>query len=149
MPVERDRQRGVTLVEALIASVVMGAGLLALLQAHLKFHAPAEDARLRAQALQLAQRELEALRAAGVPAQEAESVEGAFTLQRRVQAWGDGLQAVQLGVAWSDRTGQARTLALQALVAAPNASFSGALALAEPVVALRAPTRRGGEGAAP
>lgn len=145
----KRRQRGITLVEALIASVVMGAGLLALLQAHLRFHAPAEEARQRAQALQLAQRELEALRGAGEPAREAESSDGVFTLQRRVRDLEGGLQAVRLDVAWSDRGGQAHALALHALVAATDASFSGALALAEPAVTLRAPVRRGGDADAP
>jgi Tfp pilus assembly protein PilV len=147
--VSHHRQRGITLVEALIASVVMGAGLLALLQAHLRFHAPAEAARQRAQALQIAQRELEAVRASGVPAQEAEATEGVFTLQRRVQDLGGGLQAVRFDVAWSDRTGQAHALALHALVAAQDMSSSGALALAEPAVTLRAPTRRDAAAAAP
>ncbi|WP_298236280.1 prepilin-type N-terminal cleavage/methylation domain-containing protein [uncultured Azohydromonas sp.] len=143
------RQRGITLVEALIASVVMGAGLLALLQAHLRFHAPAEQARQRAQALQLAQRDLESLRGTGEPAQEADATDGVFTLQRRVRDLAGGLQAVRLEVAWSDRGGQAHALALHALVAAPDPSFSGALALAEPAVTLRAPTRRGGDDGAP
>ncbi|WP_028997612.1 type IV pilus modification PilV family protein [Azohydromonas australica] len=145
----RHRQRGITLVEALIASVVMGAGLLALLQAHLRFHAPPEEARQRAQALQLAQRELEALRGAGEPAREAESTDGVFTLQRRVRDLEGGLQEVRLDVAWSDRVGQAHALALHALVAAPDRGFSGALALAAPAVTLRAPVRRSGDADAP
>ncbi len=146
---KRHRQRGITLVEALVASVVMGAGLLALLQAHLRFHAPAEEARQRAQALQLAQRELEALRGAGVPARETESTDGVFSLRRRVRDLEGGLQAVRQDVAWSDRSGQAHVLGLHALVAAPDPGFSGALALSAPAIALRAPTRRNNGGDAP
>ncbi|NML14718.1 type IV pilus modification PilV family protein [Azohydromonas caseinilytica] len=132
--------RGVTLFETLIACVVMGAGLLALLQAHLQLHGQAETARLRAQALQLAQRELEGLRAGTRPLQDAASAEGPFTLQRRVSAREDGLQAVRLDVAWNDRAGQAQALSLHGLVASLDATFSGALGVVEPSLTLRRPS---------
>ena len=136
----RHPARGITLVEALIACVVMGAGLLALLQAHLRMHGQAEVARQRAQALQLAQRELEGVRAGVRPLQDATTAEGAFTLQRRVSALEDGLHAVRVELAWSDRAGQAQALSLHALVGTVDAAFSGALGVREPSLALRRPS---------
>ncbi|WP_157271054.1 type IV pilus modification PilV family protein [Azohydromonas aeria] len=137
------RQRGVTLLEALIAGVVMGAGLLALLQAHLSLHGQAEAGRLRAQAAQVAQRELERLRAGMDPLQDADGSDGVFTLQRRVADTnaGPGLRAVRVRVAWTARTGEDAAVALSALVAVPDPAFAGALTLAEPATAPRPATR--------
>jgi type II secretory pathway pseudopilin PulG len=135
------RQRGVTLIEALVAAVVMGAGLLALLQAHLSLHGQAESARLRRQALVLAQRELEALRAAPAPpTSDASLDDGVFSLQRRTADAGAGLRAVQLRVAWIGRDGAEDAVTLHTLLAAPDPGFSGTLALAVPALSLRSPS---------
>jgi hypothetical protein len=133
----------------MIASVVMGAGLLALVQAHLKLHGQAESAGQRRQALVLAQRELEQLRAAAVPMQHAEATEGPFSLRRRVSGLGRGLHAVDVAVAWEDRTGQAQSLSLRGLMGVADTGLSGALALSEPAIALRAPSRRPAGGNTP
>lgn len=136
-----QRQRGMTLVEALVAAVVMGTGLLALLQAHLALHGQAESGRLRRQALLLAQRELETLRAAATPPnQDAGSDDGTFTLQRRVRDADAGLRAVQVRVAWSGRDGVEDAVVLNALLAPPDPGFSGTLALAVPAVTLLLPS---------
>lgn len=135
------RQRGMTLMEALVAAVVMGIGLLALLQAHLALHGQAESGRLRRQALVLAQRELETLRAAPTaPTQDASLDADPFTLQRRVRDAGAGLQAVAVRVAWTGRDGVEDAVVLNALLAPPDPGFSGTLALAVPAVTLLLPS---------
>ena len=135
------RQRGVTLMEALVAAVVMGAGLLALLQAHLALHGQAESGRLRRQALVLAQQELETLRAAPAPpTQDADTDAAPFTLQRRVSDAGTGLRAVQVRVAWTGRDGEEDAVVLNALLAPPDPGFTGTPALAVPAVTLLLPS---------
>jgi Tfp pilus assembly protein PilV len=142
-------QRGVTIVEALIASIVMGGALLALVQAHLKLHGVSDAARLRRQALVLAQADIELLRASAAAPRDADATEGPFSLRRRTSSLGRGLHAVDVAVAWQNRDGQAESLALRSLIAVADASYGGALALSEPAIVIRPPSSRPAGGSAP
>jgi Tfp pilus assembly protein PilV len=157
------RQRGVALLEALIAFVVLSLGMLAIgrLQTHLRLDA--DVARQRSEAVRLAQEDIEAQRAfsvlAAAPGRRSfETIASAsnqvaagagdaanvhFLLTRRVEP-ATGLQAKDLGVRvdWTDRSGSARQVALETVVAGIAPALSGALGLAGDGAPARGPFGR-------
>jgi Tfp pilus assembly protein PilV len=129
------RHRGTSLLEALIALLVMSLGMLAIarLQTHTRLHA--DLARQHSQAVRLAQDELEALHAdLGSETHGAESQSGDATqylVERRIEAIApSGAHHVHVSVAWVDRSGAAQQLTLHSIVAVANPAHSGALGLA-------------------
>ena len=62
----RRRQRGITLIEALIAFLVLALGMLAIARTQTHLRMNAEVARQRSEAVRLAQEEIESLRAFAV-----------------------------------------------------------------------------------
>lgn len=125
------RQRGLTLIEALIAFLALSIGALALLRLQPELRQHAEVARERSEAVRLAQQELEGLRAFATLAEFNAIAERAVTiepdglgspryaLQRRVDAtaW-PGAKSVEVIVSWSDRQGVAQQTVLATLIAA-------------------------------
>lgn len=125
------RQRGLTLIEALIAFLALSIGALALLRLQPELRQHAEFARERSEAVRLAQQELEGLRAFATLAEFNAIAERAVTiepdglgspryaLQRHVDAaaW-PGAKAVEVIVSWSDRQGVAQQTVLATLIAA-------------------------------
>jgi Tfp pilus assembly protein PilV len=145
------RQRGTTLLEALITFVVLSLGILTVgrVQTHLRLGS--DIARQRAEAVRLGQEELENLRAFSVVAVTAGarayadiaarslSIDGGtgyvsnttYRLTRAVEA-DAGLDAKQVSVdvAWADRSGQAQHIVLHSVVAALDPKYAGALTIA-------------------
>lgn len=142
------RQHGASLIEALVAFLVLSLGLVAMarLQNQLRFNA--DIARQRSEAVRLAQEDIETLRAFAtigaapglqayadiVPATHHEDAESglpsntAFELVRDVDADASGRVAAAVTVRWLDRGGETREVQLHTLIAGTHPALSGALA---------------------
>ena len=128
---QTNRQRGLTLIESLLAFVVLSVGLLALLRVQPELRQHAELARQRSEAVRLAQQEIEGLRAFTSLADHAAIADHAHTVEpdglgspryaiaRRVDAgsWPHA-RAVDVSVTWTDRRGEAQQVLLSTLIAA-------------------------------
>lgn len=149
----RPQQRGIALLEALIAALVVAAGALALIWLQGELRYSADIARQRTEAARLAQADVEQLRgfvaidaAAGTPAWS-EIADAALdvtptsspTAYRliRVVTTDDALalKAVRVELRWSDRRGHAQQFSLDTLIAGHDPALGGALALARPAFA--------------
>jgi len=141
----RHAQRGTTLFEALVAFLVLSLGMIAMarLQGHQRLDA--DVARQRAEAVRLAQEEMETLRSFGNTAAAAgmrsfdaiasasRSVDAgtAYLIDRQI-ALIDLAQAksASVTVRWTDRSGTAQQVALHSIISGTDPALSGALALA-------------------
>ena len=149
----RRAQRGVTLLESLIAFVLLATGALAVasLQGQLRLHA--DLARQRSEAVRLGQQEIEQPRAfsvlpaaaAGPGAHAYASIvddervvdraagfdsNTSYRVVRRIDhALLAGAKGVSVSVAWSDRAGGAQRVVLDTIVVGEDPAWSGALAL--------------------
>lgn len=129
------RTRGLGLVEALVACLLLSLGmvLFARLQPH--WRDEASFARQRTDAAHLAQSELEAVRREVDPRSSSRAATaGAQATRFRVARWvaesrRPGLREVRVEVAWTDRRAQARQLVLRTIVAMVDPAHSGALGL--------------------
>ncbi len=141
------RQRGMSLLESLIAFVVLAVGMVALARLHTGLRASAEAARERSEAVRLAQLDIEQLRAfAGTAGWnaigDASPVDVTppggtirYTLERAVQTRTEPpLKAVQVTLHWNDRHGTARQLRIATLIAGQDPALSGALTLPRPSI---------------
>jgi Tfp pilus assembly protein PilV len=149
-------QRGISLIEALIALLVLSLGMLALgkLQSHLRLHA--DIARQQSLAIRLAQEDLERLRAftvvaaasgvrayADITTAAATVDEGTrFVLTRQItDVAGLRVKAASVNVVWLDAGGAPQTTRLSTLISGNEPALSGALALppsGTPVAAVHA-----------
>lgn len=153
-------QRGVTLIEALLAFLVLAGGVLSMskLQLHLQVHA--DLARQRSEAMRIAQDDIESLRAfaflqadaaasGATPYERIETVttsvenlNGAplntvFQLTRQIDdSSAARLKAATVSVAWTARDGSAQQAVLSSVVAGVSPALAGALTLAP---SMRAP----------
>jgi type IV pilus modification protein PilV len=150
-------QHGLTLIEALIAFLVLSLGMLAVarLQPMLRQHA--DLARQRSEALRLAQDDIERLRAfAGVAssagvrsydeiATAERTVDAAtdpaastlYRLVRRVDAALPSGKQVAVTVDWRDRAGAVQQVSLATVIAGLDPALTGSLTLAPRGVAVR------------
>ncbi|HWI12060.1 MAG TPA: prepilin-type N-terminal cleavage/methylation domain-containing protein [Burkholderiaceae bacterium] len=144
-------QRGTTLIEALIAFLVLSLGLLAVARVQTQLRQNADVARQRSEAVRLAQEDLESLRAFAVlaaapgarsfeaiadDAHTVESAGGSYLVTRRVDAAATPhAKNVSVGVAWTDRSGGAQQFGLASVIAGTAPAFSGALGLARTAAA--------------
>jgi Tfp pilus assembly protein PilV len=150
-PTAMRHQRGTTLLEALIAFLVLSLGILTIgrVQTHLRLGS--DIARQRAEAVRLGQEELENLRAFSVlgAASGARSyaditarsllidadagyvTNAHYRLTRSVQASSSvDAKEVSVDVAWSDRSRQDQHIALHSVVAGIDPKYASALAIA-------------------
>lgn len=141
-----SRQRGIALLEALLAFLVLSIGLLALsrLQTHLRTNADAS--RERSEAVRLAQTDIEGLRAFANSADWDAIADASadvtpagsrtrYTLDRVVQSSADpALKAVQLTLQWNDRHGAAQQWRLATLIAGQDPALSAAFTLPRPLL---------------
>jgi Tfp pilus assembly protein PilV len=151
------RPGGLALIEVLIATALLGLGSVALMRLHLHLRHGSEVARQRAEALRLAEEDLETLRAytrldsgggsgagggggsgaawsaiGNLAAQEVTDLGGptVYTRSRSVSpAAAPALKSVTSTLAWTDRHGEARQLRLPTLVAGLDPALIGALLL--------------------
>jgi type IV pilus modification protein PilV len=140
-----SRRRGTSLVETLVAFLVLSLGLLAATRMQTELRQGADVARQRSQALRLAQQDLERLRSFSVVASAAgrqafadiaggtAQIEGDpnFTLTRDVAA-DAALRVKQIGVqvAWAGVDGRAQRVELDTMLAGTEPALGGALSLA-------------------
>ena len=147
----RRRQRGVTLLEALIAFLVLALGMLAIARVQSQLRLSSELARQRSEAVRLAQQDIESLRDFGVLgaapglrsfyaiASETRIVDAhtgyatntSYRLTRQIDSAVAALaKSAFVSVAWTDRNGGAQQVALSSLIAGTDPAYSGALGLA-------------------
>lgn len=156
-PRRSRRQRGTTLLEGLIAFLLLSLGMLAVAKVQVRMRADADVPRRQSEALRIVQGEIEAMRAF--------SVIGAAAHVRSFEALGDdygggavesdatnahrpgsgdiapltvrrvdvgslpGAKQVRVAVDWADRTGEARQVTLDTIIAGIDPALSGALGL--------------------
>jgi prepilin-type N-terminal cleavage/methylation domain-containing protein len=129
------RCRGVTLVETLIAMVVLAVSLLAVARLSLDLRLGVEHARTRTEALQHGQSQMEALRGVGFAdvagGADLPGGDGPTTYERTWTAQdvaSDRLKRIQVSVHWQDRRGAPQRVALRSLVARADAADAVGLA---------------------
>lgn len=138
----RGDQLGLTLVEALIAFLVLSLGMLAVLRLQPALRQHAELTRQRAEAVRVAQADVEGLRAlapATAPADADRVLEPdafgspRYTLQRRVAASGFGAaRAVVVTVQWTPRDGRTQQVSLATLLPVFDPAIGAARLLPRP-----------------
>lgn len=141
-------QRGTTLLESLVAFLVLSLGMLSVVRVQSQLRLNSDIARQRSEAVRLAQEDLEKMRAFSVietrngahayagltDATTTFDTEGgqpgntSYTLRRRLSA-GDLLHAKEatVEVSWTDRTGLSQQVLLSSLISASDPAFSGTL----------------------
>ena len=141
--------RGFTLIEALVALVLLSIGAVALMTLQVRLRVAADEARHHDQALRLAHNELERWRwqpDAPSPAMSWEGPDIEFSIAGgsalAAEALGQGvadtpdagsaptpLRSVRLRVQWTDRTGRSQSVTLESLLPLTDPALSGLLQL--------------------
>jgi Tfp pilus assembly protein PilV len=138
----KHQQRGITLIESLVAFLVLSLGMLAVVRLQPELRQHAELARQRSEATRFAQQDIETLRSAA-PASFAAIASAAYSVEpdglgsppyavhRQVDAtaWPHA-HSVEVVVSWTDRSGQTQQVALVTLIGASDPSAAAALLLA-------------------
>ena len=150
-------QRGATLVEALVAFVVLLLTVVAVVRVNGQFRLGADISRQRSEAVRLGQQELESLRgysviaaASGarsyaeiasasstIDAAHGYATNTAYRLERdvRIEPAGDAKSA-SVAIEWTDRAGAAQRVVLASIVAAQDPVYAAALGVV-PAAAIR------------
>jgi prepilin-type N-terminal cleavage/methylation domain-containing protein len=128
--VKRHRQRGFTLIEALVALVVMAFGMLALAGMQLTLSRSGDLAKQRIEAMRLAQGRIERMRSfTGIStgtvnwngldaiANETVTTNAAYTVASTMAGVDtDAMRPVNVTVSWTDRAGEAQTIAMATVI---------------------------------
>ncbi|HEX3141743.1 MAG TPA: prepilin-type N-terminal cleavage/methylation domain-containing protein [Rhizobacter sp.] len=131
------RQRGISLIEALVGLLLLSVGLMGALRLQTWLRLHGDIAHQRSEAVRLAQQDLEGLRgfaqatafdAITSQHRETNGERTAFVLTRSV-APSAGLKSSQVNVQWVDRSGGTQTVQLHASIAAVAPVYSAALSL--------------------
>jgi Tfp pilus assembly protein PilV len=158
MPCSRRRQRGVSLIEAAIALVIMAIGMLSIVGVQSSLRLNGDIARQRTEANRLAQGQIEQLRAftvipptagqldweslstvALVDVVDIAGINTTFQIKRTVSTNIDpALKIITVEVAWQDRGGENSSVVLETTVGASEPILSGLLGFAPTVTAASA-----------
>ena len=144
----KQAQRGVGLIEALVAFLVLSLGMLAMARVQSDLRAHAELARQRTESVRIAQQDIETLRAYSVLSATASALVDArsfdqiaatsatidsigptrYELTRQVGAFADGQAAsVAVTVRWNDRRGESQHTTLSSVIARGTPALAAAL----------------------
>lgn len=150
------RQRGTTLLEGLVALLVLSLGMFSVARVQTQLRLNADTARQRSEAVRLAQEDLERLRAFSVVAATAgarafaDIVDATTTVDAasglasntryQVTRTVTDAQAPQarnatVAVSWADRTGTEHRVVLDSVISGSNPAYSGALHVAPALAA--------------
>jgi Tfp pilus assembly protein PilV len=151
MRTARSAQRGMSLVEALVAFAISSVGLLAMVGTQAALRQNSDAVRQRAEALRLAQGEMERLRA--LPPTHLASVTGStsatqqsntrFVIERTVAPRAEAAYvAASVRVRWTDRKGEPASLGVDSVIAAIDPVLSGRLFTPDAASAYTAPLGR-------
>ncbi len=158
---------GTSLIEALVALLIVSFGMLAMVEVEGKLRRSADIAKQRGEAMHLAQQEMEQLRAYSVLTLGANPLAGTwsyaeiqdpqainfdagdpdsnatFSLIRQVTDWSEPQQkAVRIEVHWHDRSGAEQFVVIDSLIARADPGLSGSLGIAPSSTALQGPAGR-------
>lgn len=149
-PRTRPRQRGTTLLEALVAFLVLSLGMLTVARVQTQLRLNSDVARQRSEAVRLAQEDLESLRAFAVLAASggARSYQGIASRSRTVDSdtgyptntrylvaraidvsATPNAKDASVTVSWTDRSGGAQQVTMSSIIAGTDPAYSGALGL--------------------
>ena len=150
-PPTARRQRGTTLLEALVAFLVVSLGMLTVARVQTQLRLNSDLARQRSEAVRLGQEDLESLRAFSVVAASgglrsyadvvsaSTTVDSAagyatntrYTVARQIDAASaPGAKSASVTVSWNDRSGAAQQVALNSIINGNDPAYSGALGIA-------------------
>ena len=145
------RQRGTTLLEALVAFLVLSLGMLSVARVQTQLRLHADVARQRAEAVRLGQEDMERLRAFAVIAHSAGARAYAdiastatavdantgfasntrYVVARQIDATAlTHAKSAAVTVGWTDRSGSAQQVVLNSIIAESNPAYTGALGIA-------------------
>jgi hypothetical protein len=138
----RSPSRGIALVEALVALLIVALAMLGALRWQQQLRALAETARERSEAARLADAEIERLRGfasasafAALTSRDSavagQASNARFAIERRLAATERGIRALALRVQWDDRAGRPQGLELATLVNGQDPRLAAALLRAE------------------
>ena len=141
----RHGQHGTTLLEALVAFLVLSLGMLSVVRVQTQLRLHADVARQRSEAVRIGQQDLETLRAFAVVGASgalpsfaqitsaARDIDNGtrYQLERLIGPLvGSNAKSAVVSVGWTDRSGTPQQVALSSVISATDPAFSGALALA-------------------
>lgn len=145
------RQRGTTLLEALVAFLVLSLGMLTVARVQTQLRFNADVARQRSEAVRLGQDDLETLRAFSVIAASASTrayadvtsssrvVDAAagyasntrYLVARQIETWSaPRAKSASVTVSWTDRAGDTQRVVLNSVISGTDPAYSGALGVA-------------------
>jgi Tfp pilus assembly protein PilV len=142
--VRRATQRGVSLIEAIVAMAVMAFGMMAIVGLQATLRQNSDIAKQRSEAVRIAEEWIEAARAFSVMAgydgvgnllvdpvpRDADSTNAVYKLTQTVVDTMPGMKSIQVEVSWVDRTGQIQSVTLNSIIAAADPALSGILTMA-------------------